>query len=455
MNRLARRSLVALILVAVLGMGLVFFVGEYFARAQTWVLFSGSPHVYSGGRLGSGLILDRDGALLLDLSGDKQFSPNEAQRTAMLHWTGDRQGNIRPAFLTEYARRLVGFDVVNGVYTYADAPGRMTLTLSSSVQIAALEALGDFKGTIGVYNYKTGELICAVSTPSFDPENVPDIANDSSGTYEGVYLNRFLQSVYIPGSIFKIMTLCAAVESVPDLLSHSFTCTGEYAVGTGSVTCEEIHAEQTLKEAFANSCNCAFAQIVELVGKEKLARCAEQFGVTRQVSFDGITTAKGHFDITDAYGELLAWSGIGQHTDQINPCAYLTFLGAVANGGAGVEPYVVAQVKSGGKVTYRAAVHTRERILSAATAELVKQYMRNNVQTKYGDFPGLEVCAKSGTGQVGGGKRSNAMMAGFVADEKYPFAFIVCIEEGGYGGSTCVPILAQVLAACKQMVDEG
>ncbi len=455
MNRIARRAAAVLLLVAALAMGVLFFFGEYLVKAGDWVMFSGSPHVYTAGRLESGLVLDRDGALLMDFSGDRTYAPDPKLRQAMLHWLGDRQGNIRPAILREYAGDMVGFDRVNGVYTYGGAPSRMSLTLSSPVQLAALEALGDYRGTIGVYNYQTGELICAVSTPGFDPDDVPNIAGDTQGRYDGVYLNRFLQSVYIPGSIFKIVTLAAAVETVPDILEHSFSCTSEYAVGSGFVTCEGVHGDQTLKEAFANSCNCAFAQIVELVGKEQLSRYVEQFGVTRQVCFDGITTAKGNFDVSDAYGELLAWSGIGQHTDQINPCAYLTFLGAIAAGGTGVEPYVVREVKAGSRVTYSAAVQRRDRIMTAATAELLAAYMRNNVETKYGadNFPGLTVCAKSGTGQVGGGKRSNAMMAGFIDDDRYPFAFIVCIEEGGYGGSTCVPILARVLAACKEMVD--
>lgn len=61
--------------------------------------------------------------------------------------------------------------------------------------------------------------------------------------------------------------------------------------------------------------------------------------------------------------------------------------------------------------------------------------MRNNVQSVYGDwnFNGMNVCAKSGTSQLGGGQKSNAMFAGFVEDEQYPLAFIVVVENGGYG----------------------
>jgi peptidoglycan glycosyltransferase len=96
-----------------------------------------------------------------------------------------------------------------------------------------------------------------------------------------------------------------------------------------------------------------------------------------------------------------------------------------------------------------------ERIMSRETAKTLQEYMRNNVQTKYGsqNFPGLTVCAKSGTSQLGGEEVSNAMFSGFVADEKYPLAFMVVVENGGYGSGTCVPILSKVLSACKEVMD--
>jgi peptidoglycan glycosyltransferase len=81
--------------------------------------------------------------------------------------------------------------------------------------------------------------------------------------------------------------------------------------------------------------------------------------------------------------------------------------------------------------------------------------LRANVETYYGaeNFPGLTVCAKSGTAEVGGDRKPNAMFTGFVMDEAYPLAFIVCIEDGGYGRPTCVPVLSKVLESCKEMMD--
>lgn len=93
--------------------------------------------------------------------------------------------------------------------------------------------------------------------------------------------------------------------------------------------------------------------------------------------------------------------------------------------------------------------------MSAETAQILQTYMRENVQQLYGDsnFGGLTVCAKTGTAQVGGDKKPNAMLSGFVLDESYPLAFIVCVEDGGYGSTVCIPIAAKVLDACKNALD--
>ena len=450
MNRIATRALALLILVLALAAGTVFFLCEYVADSKEWVMFSGSPHVYTNGKVSTGTLADRNGEILVDLTDGRSYHADQAVRKAMLHWVGDRQGNIRLPSIDYYADAMLGYDFINGVYAYGETTGTIKLTLSAKLQAAALEAMGDHVGTVAVYNYKTGEILCAVTTPNFDPDHVPDIAGDTTGRYAGVYVNRFLQSKYIPGSIFKIVTLAAALESIPDIEQRTFTCEGKYVIQKGDITCISAHGKQTLKECFSNSCNCAFAQIVELMGRETLQRYVELFGVTDALSFDGITTAAGNFDLNGATGEQVAWSGIGQHKDQINPCAYLAFVGAIANGGTGVAPYVVSEVSVGNTTNYEAETSSTQRIVSGDTAQTIIEYMQNNVQVKYGaeHFPGMTVCAKSGTGEVGGGKKPNAMFTGFLTDDKYPLAFIVTIEEGGFGTQTCLPVIAKVLAEC-------
>ena len=458
MNRIAIRAWALLLVVGILLGGLSFFLYEYATMSETWALHSGNPHVYEETQkelqLAMGTVVDRDGNFLLDLANKRTYSTDAGVRQSTLHLLGDRAGNISAPALTHYTKEMLGYDAINGIYNYGNVGGQATLTISAQVQKVALEALGNRKGTVAVYNYKTGELICAVTTPTYDPDNIPDFS--AGGTaYEGVYFNRFLQSAYIPGSIFKVVTTAAALETIPDIMQQTFTCTGTYAFGPDKVTCERAHGTLTLEKAMMRSCNCTYAQIALQLGSETLQRYVEKYGVTNPVRFDGIVTAKGNVQLQNAADVELAWSAIGQHKDQINPCAFLTYIGAIANGGQGVQPYVVQSVRIGGDTTYEASVTPMERIMGEETAKALAELMRNNVTGYYGDenFHGLSVCAKSGTGEVGGGKKPNAMFTGFVTDEEYPLAFIVCVEEGGYGRSTCIPIISQVLAKCKEILN--
>lgn len=446
MNRIAGRAKSLILLAILLFGGFAFFVGEFCANADWWVVFPRSPHVYSAGNIDCGVVVDRDGYLILDLNEGRTYTEDLALRKATLHWVGDRQGMISAPALPNYLSQSAGFDLLNGLYTYGGYGAVQTLTLSASVQKAALAALGDKKGTVAVYNYKTGQLLCAVTTPTYDPDNVPEVQ-------DGMYMNRFTQAAFTPGSIFKVVTLAALLEKAPHLLQETFTCTGRYEMGVDVVTCGRGHGVQTVKQAFMHSCNCAFAQISEKLGRETLQEYVDSCGVVDSIAFDGITTAKGNFQ-ADASPVNLAWGAIGQYTDLINPCAFLTFMGSIANGGEGVTPYVVEKITTEDGTSYQAKPEARRRIMSSQTAELIREYMRNNVANRYSDsyFPGLNVCAKTGTAEVEGSDH-NAMLAGFVMDEAYPLAFVVCVQDAGYGLTVGMPIASKVLAACKNVLD--
>ena len=452
MNRIMGRAKILLALILVFTVGIGLFLAEYFIKAGDWILFPGSPHLYSAGNLGCGIVTDRDGVLLMDMRDNRLYAPNETLRKATVHWLGDRQGNISAPALSNYAMQIAGFNVINGVYTYGGDGGKARVTLSAQAQIAALEAMGDYKGTVAVYNYQTGELICCVTTPSYDPDSPPDVSQDFQGAYDGVYLNRFTQSVYIPGSIFKIVTTAAALESIPDIMEQTFTCEGSMMLGVDTVNCTGVHGNMNLKQAFAYSCNCAFAQLSLQLGATALERYAQQFGVLNSISFDGIQTAKGNISAVGAADVQVAWSGIGQHRDQVNPCAFLNFVGAIANDGVVTSPYLVSQVTAGGKTTYRAEGEDGQRIMSSQTANMLQDFMRNNVQSFYGDsyFPEMTICAKSGTAEVGGELLPNGTFAGFSADKNVPLAFVIFVENSGSGSNVCLPILSKVLAACKE-----
>lgn len=455
MKATAKRTGFALVLAAILLFGLLTFFIRYFLYADRWVSFPGSPHVYSrNGSLETGEILDRSGKVLYSTQGNLRYAEDSLTRRAMLHLLGDKEGNIPARVLRNYTSMLVGFDKLNGTYAMDRGGGEIRTTVSAQVQGIALQALDGRKGTVGVYNYKTGEILCAVSSPTFDPESPPDVAGDTTGKYDGVYVYRFFHSTYTPGSIFKLTTTAAALESVPGVETMRFTCTGSVTVNGERITCSKAHGEQSYADALANSCNCAFAQITQLVGRENLARKVREIRLSDSMEFDGIHTAAGHFDLSGADDNALAWAGIGQYTDLINPCQYMVYMGAISNGGRAAEPFLVSRVKRGGGVRYERELRQTAQMLTPAAAETLKEMMRNNTEKMYqsAQIKGMTVCAKSGTAQVGEG-RSTALFTGFLDSEEYPLAFIVVVEEGGAGSSNAGPIAKTVLQACVNVLN--
>ena len=449
MKKVSGRAIFPLILAIVLLAGTVLLCVRYFAKADEWVTFSGSPHVYTGVNLDGGIVTDRDGTLLLDSTDGRTYSADAVTRTATMHLLGDRYGYIQAPLLGSFADDMIGFDKINGLYGAEGTEANAALTLSAAAQTAAYQALGNYHGTVGVYNYKTGEILCAVTSPSYDPDNMPDVDADTSGAYDGVYVNRFFQAAYTPGSIFKIVTLAAAIETVPDWENLTFTCEGKTIIGGQEIICEGVHGTITLKQALAHSCNVAFGELAGKVGTKALMEYAEKLGLSESFECDGIPGKAGTVDLKDADAGDLAWAGIGQYTDQVNALTFMRAMGRIAGGGTGADPYLMAKITRGEKTAYEAKTETSSRALKAETAAKLTEYLRNNVATMYGDwqFGGLNVCAKSGTAEHEG-ETADAMFAGFCVDENCPLAFVVFVENGGSGSAVAAPIAAKVLQVC-------
>ena len=134
----------------------------------------------------------------------------------------------------------------------------------------------------------------------------------------------------------------------------------------------------------------------------------------------------------------------------------MTFMGVLANGGEAALPYIMDRVEGGVFAGYEHGKKTTGRVLERATTDTIAQMMRNNVVNIYGawQFPDLEVCAKSGTAEVGDGTTPNATFAGFIRDTDYPLAFIVIIEHGGAGSAAAAPIAGKVLNACVDVLSQ-
>ena len=134
----------------------------------------------------------------------------------------------------------------------------------------------------------------------------------------------------------------------------------------------------------------------------------------------------------------LAWSGIGQYEDLICPYSMLRYVSAIANGGSVVEPSLLLDTPSGSSTT----------LLSTATANKLRDMMNYNVSAHYGTnrFPGLNLCAKTGTAEVGDGT-SHAWFTGFLLDDAHPYAFVVLVENAGGGLTNAGAVANTVLQA--------
>lgn len=450
------RSVVLYILTGAFIIGLGFFVVNLLLSGGKWALNPLNGHYGENGALANaGKILDRNDVILAQSKdGKRLYNDNEQVREAVLHVVGDTAGYISTGVQSEYRAQLSGYNAVTGIANAAGVSlgSDVKLTIDSEVSRVALDKLGDRKGAVALYNYVTGEVLCLVSTPTFDPENVPDIGNDKSGQYDGVYLNRALSSTFAPGSIFKIITSAAAVENIPDIDSRTFTCNGSIEVEGKKITCLEHHGKINFKDAMAQSCNVAFAEIAMELGPDKLTAQAAKMGFNSTFSLDGIPAGKSTFNVSGAGKWELGWSGIGQYTDLANPFHMMELMGAIANGGVPIQPYLVEKISSPVLVPSQIGYgKAGDRLIKTSTADKLKQMMRYDVTSNYGDkrFPGFTVCAKTGTAEVGNGKEPNGWVVGFSEDADCPLAFAVVVENAGYGISTAAPIANAVLQAAR------
>ena len=282
-----------------------------------------------------------------------------------------------------------------------------------------------------------------VSSPSYDPQNPPDMENGGE-QFEGVYLNRFLSSAYTPGSTFKLITLAAAIENIDGLYDRVFTCEGGLSVAGDWVACTGAHGALKIEDALAVSCNSTFGELALELGADTLYRYAEQFGLTQSLEINGIKTVAGNFTKAADETANLAWSGIGQYEDTVCPSAMLRLVCAIADDGRAVD---MTLLKPAGLASIFPV--GSERIMSSDTAEKIATMMNYNVYKTYGqdNFPGLELYAKSGTAEVGGDKASHAWFVGFITNKDYPLAFVVVVENSGSGSRTAGPVANAVLQA--------
>lgn len=459
MKTTGTRSLILFIMAAAFFFGLGVFLYGLVTEGGNWAVQPFNGHINGTGvSSGEGRILDRNGTVLAETkNGKRVYNSDYDTRAAMLHVVGDTNGYISAGVQYNYRSELSGYNFFTGL----TAPTGKTngsdihLTLDSSLCRLAREKLGERNGAAAVYNYKTGELLCMVSTPDYDPQDPPkDLSTDTTGKYSGAYLNKVLSSTFTPGSIFKVITSAAAIENIANLDSRTWNCNGSITVNGNKITDMNAYGVLSFKKALAKSSNVAFAQIAMEIGAGKMTEEADRMGFNRAFSLDGIPSVKSTYNVSAAKTNELGWSGVGQYTDLANPYHMLVLMGAIANGGTPVMPYMIKNITTSiGIPTKQGSAKTGDALVQPDTASRLKDYMRYDVSYEYGDslFPGLAVCAKTGTAEVGNGKNPNCWMVGFSSNDSTPLAFVVMVENSSTGSISSAGRIASSLmnAAAK------
>lgn len=445
MKTVGFRSVVLYILLAVFLGGLGYLVVNLFFHGRQWAMQPYNGHLSAQ----MGDIKDRNGNVLAtSQDGERFYSDDETVRRALLHTIGDTAGYIGTGVQSVMGDKLTGYNLITGLNRtpFTSLSSKLELTVDQAACAAAYNAMAGRSGAAILYDYESGDILCKVSAPTFDPAFVPEDI-ETNDAYKGAYVDNTLSSSFTPGSIFKVVTAAAAMDLWPDSWStRTYECWGSEEIGGSNITClhGESHGNQDMFAALGNSCNIYFAKLAGDMGGEALQRKAEEMGFNVNLDFHGVTVAKSSLDLSAANANELGWAAVGQYTVLTNPYHMMVLMGAVAKGGTYTQPRLTE------RGDFFSGVGTPGRLMGPETAQQLKSLLRSDVENYYGDwmFPqGMNVCAKTGTGEVGEGKAPNCWMVGFCDSAQYPYAFAVVVEEGEGGIETAGSLVSAMLQA--------
>jgi penicillin-binding protein 2 len=368
-------------------------------------------------------------------------------------------------------------------------PGHsVTLTIDLALQQAAEEALGDSAGAVVAIDPRDGGVLAAASSPPIDPNSFSHGLTQPewallSGDPRHPLQNRIVQAQYPPGSVFKIVTAIAGLESGAITPATAFSCRGALRYGNRDFRCWKRggHGEISLHRAIAESCDVYFYQVGIKAGIDEIARAARQFGLGKPTGVGLGGEAPGLIPDTAwkrrargepwYSGETLS-AAIGQGYDLLTPVQAALLSATVANGGTVYRPRLIRRVVDGSGATVRTGAVTVERTLELkpGTLDAVRAGLWGVVNEPGGTgagarVPGLSVSGKTGTAQVvgmpGKGQRGAAGSGAEFKDHAWfvcyasggagRVAIAVILEHGGHGGSASAPVARRMLTELKSL----
>jgi len=367
-------------------------------------------------------------------------------------------------------------------------PGHsVTLTIDLALQQVAEEVLAGLSGAIVAIDPSDGSVLAAASSPAIDPNSFSHglsqqewdlLSHDARHPLQ----NRIVQAQYPPGSVFKILTAIAALESGAITTTTSYSCRGAMRYGNRDFRCwkKEGHGEISLHRALVESCDVYFYQVGLKAGIDEIARVAREFGLGKATGLELGGEAPGL--IPDSAwkrrvrkepwysGETLS-AAIGQGYDLVTPVQAALLAATVANGGSVYRPHLIRRVADNAGSTIRtgAAVAERTVVLKPETLAAIRSGLWGVVNEPGGTasgarVPGLAVAGKTGTAQVvrmaargerqvatGLESKDHAWFVCYAANGTAQVAIAVIVEHGGHGGSVGAPIARRLITELKSL----
>ncbi len=327
-----------------------------------------------------------------------------------------------------------------------------------------------------VMDVNTGGVLAMSTTPAYDP-NQPRIIYDAAArsavdaltgderaaalqlAQQTQWRNKAVSDLYEPGSVFKLITCAAALDTGAVSKNSTFYCGESISVAGTRFHCanHKRHGSQTVTQALENSCNQSFIQIGARLGKEAFCDYFAAFGLCAPTGIDlPAEPKKSLYYTADRMGPVeLASCAFGQ-SSKISYMEMATAVCAVVNGGKLMQPYLVSDILNpDGSILQHTQPVCKRQVIKADTSATMREMMEAVVLYGGGrnaQIRGYRVGGKSGTSQKLDSADEKARIASFVAAapiDDPQFLCLVCLDEPHSwttaGGSLSAPVCAEVL----------
>lgn len=323
----------------------------------------------------------------------------------------------------------------------------LVTTIDLELQKAAYDALEGYSGAIGVMEVGTGRILAFTSAPSYDPNEISVQWEALQERTDAPLLNRLTSGLYPPGSTFKLVTTLAYLRQHEEA-EFSYTCEGSARFRNTTVHCnnEKAHGTQTLKEAFANSCNTAYAYMGEQISDEDFMAVTKELGFGTVWAGD-ISYKESLLSMNDETEDAVrVQASFGQGETLVTPFQMLMIGSGIANKGILKMPYLVEQVVNcEGNAVEQYTSMGEQVLMNEDMAALLTEYMVAASEEKMSEFAerGITVAGKTGSAETA--KGTHSWYVCFAPVDNPKIAIVVLMEHAGTGSRYAVPAAKKLL----------